>query len=208
MSYVPQGITGMEKGKFTRRRDIVKGIARGLKESTSSEWRAITDYLDTFRGPLDEKTKGSEFRKRTASEILASRRLNGCTDRALAFLALSREMRVPALYVETFERTCLERGSGDDFKGHIFVDLEIDGYWLPYDIETGFVDQEERSGDGFEYHVQGFRYVEVGKGVDFSAVYIRQPDGTYSEQPVAMDGLPKLRKLRADLRAQANQRRL
>ena len=201
---VPQGITGMEEGNFTRRYEIVKSTAEGLGSisvSTSKPaWRVITDYLAGFNGPLSEKTKQSQFRQRTASEIIASRRLNGCTERALAFLALSREMRVPALYVETFEKAWLERESGDEFNGHIFVDLKIDGEWKPYETKRGFPK------DG-RYFREDTEYVEVGKGIDFSAVYVRQPDGTYSQQPVAIDGFPKLRELEKDFRARAHQGR-
>lgn len=64
------------------------------------------------------------FRRRTATEIFASGISYGCTDHALAVLALLKEKGVKAQYVESFARKWLEQG-GEDIEGHVFVEVEL-----------------------------------------------------------------------------------
>ncbi|MGI5897807.1 MAG: transglutaminase domain-containing protein [Candidatus Dojkabacteria bacterium] len=60
------------------------------------------------------------FRKRTASEIIKSKYVTGCTDAALAFLVIARATGIPAKYVETIDTEWLRRGD-DKYSGHIYV---------------------------------------------------------------------------------------
>lgn len=74
------------------------------------------------------------FRRRTAAEIFESGVSYGCTDHALAVLALLKEKGMKAEYVEVFARKWLQQG-GEDIEGHVFVEVEIDGHTYIIDAE-------------------------------------------------------------------------
>lgn len=180
-----EDLTFLEEGEYTARTEIVREIAEDLKKSTRTSWGAVcgyvsdmSEYKNWFHKSipilsqwLRKKHKAKVFRKRTASEILESGYVTGCTDTALAFIVLARELGVPTRYVETFDEDWLKDRNANGIGGHIFVDVFVNGNWRVYEPKTGFT----RNND---YSMNGIEYVEVGKGLDFSEVYFKE-NGVY-----------------------------
>jgi transglutaminase-like putative cysteine protease len=174
-----EDLTFLEEGEYTARTYLVRSIAGELKESKRTPWGAVSGYVAGLRH--DNSDKGNLFRKRTASEILESRYVTGCTDTALAFIVLARELRIPTRYVETFDADWLQDTNANGIQGHIFVDVLSNGQWRVYEPKNGFTKDNN-------YTMNGRKYVEVGKGLDFSAVYIKE-NGVYRPQPTNLQSL-------------------
>ena len=69
---------------------------------------------------------------RTAADLFRDRTLGGCSDYALAGLALFRAMDFPALLVVTASREWIERYNTNRLSlvyGHSFIELFVDGRW-------------------------------------------------------------------------------
>lgn len=165
-------LTFMEEGKFTGIDDTVRGIAENLKKKSEvgniSIRNAISSYLAKLK--YDEFKKNDEYRKRTASQILSSGYTTGCTDTALAFIALARCLGIPTEYLETFElkwfnKLSKRRADSMTIEGHVFAGIKIKDTWRVYDPLTGFT-------VGNDYFLKNKHYVLVGMGLDFSELYI------------------------------------
>ena len=160
-------LTFLEGRKYTKRCDLVKRIADQIDNNANNEGishiKAITDYIASLHNDVSRKEK--EYRKRTAAEILFTGYQNGCTDRALSFIVLSRELGIPTRYVETLQEEWLKnKDFSGKIQGHVFTDVFFDNQWVIYDPLSGFSEAyaiEER-GD----------YVVIGKGLDFSELYV------------------------------------
>ena len=102
----------------------------------------IFDVLKIVHKNLKADYQSSEklkyFRRRTAAEIFVSGVSYGCTDHALATLALLKEKGVKAQYIEAFARKWLEQG-GENVEGHVFIEVEIDGHIYIIDAERASI---------------------------------------------------------------------
>jgi transglutaminase-like putative cysteine protease len=95
-----------------------------------------------------------------------------CTDVALAFIVLARELGIPTRYVEAFEENWLKNQKNYDPKfvsGHIFTDVFVHGKWNSYEPKHGFITANEY------IHIER-KYVVVGRGLDFSELYLLEGD--------------------------------
>lgn len=114
---------------------FIKELASGIH---SQGMEIVFDVLKivhkNLKADYQNKDKLKYFRRRTAAEIFESGVSYGCTDHALAVLVLLRERGVKAEYVESFARKWLEQG-GEDIEGHVFVEVEVDGYTYIIDAE-------------------------------------------------------------------------
>ena len=177
-----EDIDFLGQGRFTKIDDTVRYLARKIarRSDGNSSLRNISDYLreEMVFAP---KSKSAEFRKRSASEILISRHYTGCTDIALVFAILSRARGIPSRYVETFKEKWLNDKNARGIHGHIFVDILDGKEWRAYEPLRGFT----KDGD---YCLCGEKFSEVGKGLDFSEVYIKE-DGVYRDEPVNLQNL-------------------
>jgi len=149
------------EGKFTGR-DIT--IRKALEEALKSDERKtvlgkISLYLSGIQ--MNNPRDMNRFRKRTASEVILSKRSNGCSDYAIVCAALAREAGIPAAYVEALEEKNLLTCS-DDVSGHAFLDMFTDGRWRIYEPHEGFKE---------EYSINGRLYIPVGRGLDFSELF-------------------------------------
>jgi len=174
------------EGRFTRRDDFVILIAERLRESPRTPWGSVSEYVNGLK--LDETHKYSLFRKRTASEILRSGFVTGCTDEALAFIILSRELGIPTIYVETLNENWLKNPESNGVSGHVFVNIPFRGDWKVYDLKRGFTKDND-------YTLGGERYIEIGKGLDFSEIHLKEKNG-YESKPVSVQALKDLRKFK------------
>jgi transglutaminase-like putative cysteine protease len=186
-----EDLTFLEEGQYTQIDETVRKITEDLRASERSTWGAISGYLAGLR--YDDSNKYDIYRSRTASEILNSQYVTGCTDRALAFIVLARAMGIPTRYVETFEKKWIDDEAQRGISGHIFVDILTEKGWRAYEPLSGFAPNNQ-------YVKNGRQYVEFGKGLDFSEVYTKE-EGGYSPDPINLKDLLKMdrSKLRSKL---------
>lgn len=180
-----EDLTFLEEGEYTKKTDYIRKISEDLKKSTRTVWSAVSEYVANLKN--NDSDKRNVFRKRTASEILESHYVTGCTDTALAFIVLARELGIPTRYVETFDEQWLQDKNAKGIQGHIFVDILVNGQWKVYEPKNGFT-------KGNDYIMNGRRYFEVGKGLDFSGVYLKEKE-VYSPEPINLQSLDEAIKI-------------
>jgi hypothetical protein len=177
---------GLKEGEYTPRDALVRDVARKFREKDVAPWMAVDKYI---LGLVSCKTKkDDEFRKRTSSQIMESGYVNGCTDRALVFLSLIRELSIPALYVEAFDRGWLESSPTKTQQGHVFVEMLVGGEPRVYNPTRGFTRSNRLA-------IGDRDYVEVSKGVDFGEVYLLGEDGKYAAEPTNLQSLDRVVKM-------------
>lgn len=170
-----EDINFLECGRFTKRDSVINNYAKKFSRDNLCE---ISQKIRSLK-----RVDGLPFRSRTASEILSSGIVSGCTDQALVFLTLVRELGIPAAYVETLRNDWLE-SPNQPVLGHIFAELFIGGRWKHYDPSSDF-------SEGY-IHV-GREYVEIGRGLDFSEIYLKDPQtGIYKPLPVSLDSVERI----------------
>ena len=175
------------EGRFTRRGRKI----RNLKNSILNE-NCETDKLEAFTQYVSGlkrcgRKEGLGFRKRNANKIIKSGKVCGCTEVALAFMVLCREAGIPVRYVETLRREGLKDFNPDYIQGHVFTDVFVDDVWRAYDPIERFV-------EGDSYHLGDSEYIELGKGLDFSELYVKEK-GIYRTRPINLNSIRKLLKL-------------
>lgn len=188
-AYTIDNLTFLEEGKFTRINEVIraKSIELTSGKSDIEKVSAISKFIssDFKMGPFDSHV----FRKRTASEIYDSKYITGCSDTALVFIVLSRASGIPTKYVETLLEDWLAgKTPAIPVEGHIFVDVKLNGKWFAYEPLRGFTPNDK-------YILRGNNYVEVGKGLDFSEIYLKTGGG-YSNGPINLQSIEPLKMLR------------
>lgn len=181
-----EDLTFLEEGKYTAITSTIRAISEELKRTAGSFRKAISMYVSNLR--CNEQAKLDLYRKRTASDILESRYVTGCTDTALAFIVLARALGIPTKYVETLEEKWLNDPEEEDISSHAFVDLFVDGRWRAYEPKMGFTKDNK-------YLLSGRNYTEIGKGLDFDKVYLKE-NGIYKPEPISIDSMDKLESLK------------
>ncbi|MBI2630369.1 transglutaminase domain-containing protein [Candidatus Pacearchaeota archaeon] len=175
-----EDLTFLEEGKFTQHDRIVKNLAEKLQEKAKREnitiRRVLSQYISReFTSQKGYTATSPDFRNRTASQIIKSKEIMGCTDIALIFLAVARAAGIPSRYVETLQKSWLTDKTIPGVRGHIFVDIQQNGIWKVYEPLTGFCRQNDYIFLGREYQV-------IGKGIDFSQVY-EFKNGIFQPEP-------------------------
>ena len=195
-------INWLKEGEFTGIDSNVRKLARQLHE----EIPYGTRFLQKVGNFLSKLKKGDyrlsrEFRRRNGSQIAQDKNFTegGCTDKALVFLVLARERRMPCKYVETFYEPWLqEYPETGPIQGHVFTDIFLDGQWRSWDPQSG-----PTNGDG--YSLGDRRYVEAGKGLDFSGVYLKI-NGVYQPHPRRLQTRGELLKAAREIKADIKER--
>ena len=161
-------LTFLEEGEFTQRDEGIVAIADQLRNLGSCLWGAVSRRVAKL--VRDDSNKDTEYRKRTGSQILKSGYVTGCTDSALAFIVLARELGLSTAFVEAYEKEWLENPVGH-IRGHVYTDLKIGENWNAYDPISGFVR------GGLEKRVRrDSDYVEVARGIDHGELYFNGND--------------------------------
>jgi len=157
-------------------------IQANAPQQGMSVLRGISNYIRSMQH--DTNHKDELFRQRSADEIIESGFYTGCTDRALAFLAIAKAAGIPALYVETMKEDTLGK-PGAGMQGHVFTNIydAQEQSWRIYEPIEGFKDS---------YDLAGNRYVGVGAGADFSQLHLINKDGQMAPQPMVVDSVDKL----------------
>ena len=109
----------------------------------------------------------------TSEEIYASKEVRGGHDISLIFSSIIRQLGYPCIFVETtsvmWSKTYAQ-GMQSEARGHVFVEILLDGQWILFDPCTGFclVDYDCQNPyifiDHYKDESDGF-YV-LGKGKD------------------------------------------
>ncbi|MGV8168432.1 MAG: transglutaminase domain-containing protein [Candidatus Nanoarchaeia archaeon] len=171
-----EGLTFLEEGKYTPRDENIERVAGVLRRFSGQTDRNIGYYVAGL--DFNKSKKEEVFRKRTSSQIIDDGYVTGCTDAELVFISIARELGIPTAYVETLEENWLKNPDPERIQGHIFLDIFIDGRWQAYEPIKGVTINNK-------YVLKDRNYVEVGKGLDFSGVYIKE-NGIYRKEPVSI----------------------
>lgn len=169
----------LREGKFTREEGEVGRTVGGIFIECSKNGERFREEISNFISNnlrRDMSKKDKEYRNRTAAEIIESGYWNGCTDRALVFVTLARCFGIPTKYIETFDEEWVADPDMKHIKGHIFAEIMFDdGRWRVYDPVKGFLRED--------YVLGKRRFVEFGKGLDFSELYVKE-NGVYRSRPI------------------------
>lgn len=173
-------LTFLEEGKFTKQDRSIREVAWEIMKNYDDPLKSITDYI-ILNIKDSKEDKAEMWRKRSASEIIKSRKSTGCSDIGIVFCALAREMGYATAYVETLEEEWLNNPSEEHVSGHIFVKIKTADGWKIYEPKRGFID------DYVLKHKDGKinKYIEIGCGLDFNEVYLKTKTG-YTEDPVSL----------------------
>lgn len=171
----------LERGNYTQSSELIKEIVDDFRED-DHVLRKLRNYVYGLK--YDDLNKFKLYRKRSGDEIIKSGFVTGCTDSALAFIVLSRELGIPTKYVETVSNDWLKDKDENHLIGHIFVDIFFNGFWRAYEPMVGFLKNDE-------YYLPVGKFSEIGKGLDFSELYLKEGN-FYSHDPVNLDSLEKM----------------
>jgi hypothetical protein len=189
---------GLEEGEFTQINDYAKSISQCFDINGKHIRRDLSFYVRDLKYMPDKTYEF--FRKRTGCDVLKSGYVTGCSDTGLAFIVLARSLNIPTLFVETFDKNWLESEDYKLIKGHIFLDLFIDGEWRSYEPKTGFITDNKGNRTNNEYFLGEKEFTVVGKGVDHSQIYLRKKDGTYNEDPCKIESMKFMHELKRNFK--------
>ncbi|MBU1292284.1 transglutaminase-like domain-containing protein [Patescibacteria group bacterium] len=144
----------------------IKNIADNFKEKDLDLILEICNWIfNNFKNiENDKEEKMKLFRKRTADEIIESKKLTGCTDYAIVFIALARAKEIPTKYIEAIRKRWLDIGDQNHIEGHIFVECLIGNKWYIIDPQEGAIRTDYR------------KYAIFKKGLDSWGIGIRNFD--------------------------------
>lgn len=106
--------------------DILEVANLFTKETIQEKITEVLQFLRTLK--YNPENKNNVFRKRTASEIITSKYVTGCTDDALVFISIIRALGIQAKYIETLDLSWLSKG-GYPITGHVYVGVYINNKW-------------------------------------------------------------------------------
>jgi transglutaminase-like putative cysteine protease len=126
----------LKTGKQTEITEEVKSVATLIKGEGLDFIFNLLKWLDTN---LEKRRfDGNVFRKRTADQIIKDKYSTGCTDTALAFVALCRAREIPASYLETIDARWFET-KPEQIVGHVFSKVYLNNSWLLVDPLNGAI---------------------------------------------------------------------
>lgn len=129
---------------------ITPSIA-AIASSFSGDTLSICHQIIAFLAPFPSHGFSPDlFRRRTADQIISSGFTTGCTDTALAFIALARAAGIDSQYVETIDLSWLGSGSPNSISGHQYARCFVasDSRWIWVDPMGRRVDIPAPDHDG------------------------------------------------------------
>ena len=95
----------LEAGEQTRLTQSTKDTARQFRAGGLDLILEILTWLQkNIKEDKSPETKNKLFRRRTAGQVIESKMATGCTDYALAFIALARAKGIPTKYIEAIKQ--------------------------------------------------------------------------------------------------------
>jgi len=160
LKYLQQG----EQTKFTPQITQIAFEIKAKPESKTFEGkiREICNFVKYL--PYNTENKSEIFRKRTADEIISSGFVTGCTDEALVFITIARNMNIPTKYIETIDSEFLRRDEkgGKNYRGHVYSGVfEKDKGWRIIDQTKRKIDADIES-DGRVFFKEGLDSWDIG----------------------------------------------
>ncbi|MBI4708700.1 MAG: transglutaminase domain-containing protein [Candidatus Portnoybacteria bacterium] len=130
----------LQSGEQTKITPKIKKIAKRLLgrndyETAFNTFRWIKANLKHIQS---WPWRRDNLRKRTAAQVIKSKKASGCGDRAVVFASLMRANGIPAKIVEALDTEWL-KSQGEIISGHVFVDLYIDRQWRITDPTVGTI---------------------------------------------------------------------
>lgn len=129
----------LQTGTQTKAYDIVKERSREINDN-----KDISTLAEIFREVTNISNVKSEDPDRFYDnvEYIYERGLTGCTDYGLVFAALAREKGIPTVFVQAAKADWVydaQQNNGRHIyvRGHIFVEVYINGYWYLVDSTAG-----------------------------------------------------------------------
>lgn len=141
----------IKSATVSERKDMSKYIPTGRQTEITEEVVAVSSSLQGEGEELIQniskfiqgmgqvvESDGPDFR-RTAAEIIADHRYNGCNEAGVVFVALLRAKGKPATYIQAFQREALFNYSPEHprLKGHVFLETEIEDQVKIVNATTG-----------------------------------------------------------------------
>lgn len=159
LKYLQQG----EQTKFTPR---ITEIAFDIKDKSKDFNEMVKGIFDFVKSLSHNKeNKNKIFRKRTADEIISSGFVTGCTDEALVFIVLARNMNIPTKYIETIDSDFFRKNSkknADNYSGHVYSSVfEKNKGWRVVDQTKSKIDADI-AGDGRVVFKEGLDSWDIG----------------------------------------------
>jgi len=154
----------LQEGKQTK----ITGAVKHASASISGEgFDFVVEALDWIGKNLkverDRPDRNSLFNRRTASQIIEDEFSTGCTDTALAFVALCRERSIPTKYVETIGRDWLEdKYEKGRIHGHVFAEIYLKNKWYVVDPQRRTIYVASNPYQVFEIYATGLDAWDVG----------------------------------------------
>lgn len=122
--------TFLRDGEQTK---ITENITKIAAEFTADSFELIAQIIKwiykNLKSNQDKELKLEIFRKRTADQVIKDSFTTGCSDIALAFIALARAKNIPTKYVEAIRRKWIENGQEDLIEGHVFAEVYLNNKW-------------------------------------------------------------------------------
>ncbi|MFH1428097.1 MAG: transglutaminase-like domain-containing protein [Patescibacteria group bacterium] len=157
----------------------IRDIANNFKQKDLDLILEILDWIfNNFKNvENDKEEKIKLFRKRTADEIIKSRKVTGCTDYAIVFIALARAKGIPTKYIEAIRKRWLDIGDESHIEGHVFAECQINDKWYIIDPQQGTIRTDYRSYaiykkglDSWDIDIRSFEDLKE-KFIDFRKKY-------------------------------------
>lgn len=168
----------LKQGRQTRITPLVREVADSINGEGLELIQNISNYIVSIKRrtarELEEKegiTKEEEFLA-TADQLLTNHHwIKGCHTVGTIFRALCIAKGIPAILIETLDKSWLESWKGSEMprrvEGHVFVDVFINGEW--YTINPATRDLVYNYTD---YSGGKRKYVKIGQGRDRSHIRI------------------------------------
>ena len=143
----------LRSGEQTEITVNLQSISQEFAGTAEEKIHMILQFLRRLKH--NSENKDSVFRKRTADQIVADEYVTGCTDDALAFIALARACGIPTKYIETLDADWIKHG-GRPIQGHVYAGVYINDEWI-------LIDPAKRA---FNVDIKNDNRVVLAEGLD------------------------------------------
>jgi hypothetical protein len=152
----------LSEGKQTKLTENIINIANTINGDGLNFVGNALLWLDKNLKQLPpEIDKNKIFRKRTADDIISDGYASGCTDYALAFIALCRAKHISTKYIEVVKCSWLESDGTGTIRGHVFAECFIDDNWIQIDPQRATIHIKQNY-NGFEIFDEGLDSWDLG----------------------------------------------
>lgn len=171
--YLIQG----EQTQFVFSADELLKVKQDIGEiKTAKDLHKIILFMENNKIKNTKQEQEVTF-KRTAKEIFESKvYIGGCTDYALVYATIARQLGIPTVYMATADLTWIkeyENGNGSRVNGHDTCESFIDGKWIHIDTSINWIDESyNKDSLVVKYKDEILRQV-FWKGIDLFEINIR-----------------------------------